>query len=143
MDSKFIPDDIAQFILNEIDSVAYMEALVLLRQYPARKWSIPALAESLYTGQNQVAEIVARLCAQGIAIVDNADSSLYIYQPRSGELTKTIDRLADIYAKHLVPVTNLIHSQPKRQIGDQLRMRSRGQALPTPYATAVQWEAVS
>ena len=37
-----------------------------------------------------------------------------------------LERLAEIYAKHLVPVTNLIHSKPKPRIqefADAFRLR--------------------
>jgi hypothetical protein len=34
MSSEFIPEEIAQFILEKIDSVVQLEALLLLRDYP-------------------------------------------------------------------------------------------------------------
>lgn len=116
MDSNFIPDDVAEFIVDKIDSVAHMEALLLLRRSPKEKWSIPALAERLYASKNQAAELLARLCAQGIVAADDADRSLYQYRPSSPELQQMLDRVADAYEKHLVPVTNLIHSRPRIRV---------------------------
>jgi hypothetical protein len=116
MESKFIPQDVAKFILEEIDSVAHMEALLLLRRNPQEQWDIPQLAERLYTSRNQAAELLARLCAQGFVAAEAADQSMYHYRPRSPELRQMLERVADTYAKHLVPVTNLIHSRPRTRI---------------------------
>lgn len=113
---KFIPDDLAEFIVNEIDSVGHLEALLLLRRDPGTKWSIDALAKRLYADANQLSEIVARLCSGGLAAEDQGDPSLYFYRPRSDALRELVDRLAEAYAKHLVPVTNLIHAQPKSRV---------------------------
>lgn len=116
MDSNFIPDDVAEFITENIDSVAHMEALLLLRRDPKGKWSIPGLSERLYASKNQAVELLARLCAQGIVATDDADRSLYQYRPSSPELQQMLDRVADAYEKHLVPVTNLIHSRPRIRV---------------------------
>jgi hypothetical protein len=116
MDSNFIPDDVAEFIIEKIDSVAHMEALLLLRRNPKERWSIPALSERLYASKNQAAELLARLCSQGIAATDAADRSLYQYRPSSPDLRQMLDRVADVYEKHLVPVTNLIHSRPRVRV---------------------------
>jgi hypothetical protein len=44
MTGEFIPEGIAQFIVEKIDSVAELEALVLLRNNPKDEWSARALA---------------------------------------------------------------------------------------------------
>ena len=116
MDGDFIPDDVAEFIIEKIDSVAHMEAILLLRRNPKEKWSIPVLSERLYVSRNQAAELLARLCAQGIVAADAGDRSLYQYQPNSPDLEQMLNRVADAYAKHLVPVTNLIHSRPRIRV---------------------------
>lgn len=37
MDDKFIPDDVEQFLLDRIDSVEELEALLLLRNDPEKQ----------------------------------------------------------------------------------------------------------
>lgn len=37
MTAEFIPDDIAEFIIEKIDSVGQLEALLLLRSSPEEK----------------------------------------------------------------------------------------------------------
>jgi hypothetical protein len=41
------------------------------------------------------------------------------------EEARMVDRLADAYAKHLIPVTNMIHAKPRRirEFADAFRFR--------------------
>lgn len=116
MSRNFIPDDLAQFILNKIDSVARLEALLLLRSNPEQEWSIKGLAERLYISERETAEIVRSLCAQRIFLALPTEPARFRYQPGSRTLQLLVDRLAEVYSTHLVPVTNLIHSKPADRI---------------------------
>jgi hypothetical protein len=126
MADSVIPDDISQFVIEKIESVAQLEALLLLRHNSDSDWSVQTLAARLYISEEQTAGVLALLSAQGIVSADFQDRSLYRYRPNSPELKSMLDRLAEIYAKHLVPVTNLIHSKPKSRIqefADAFRLR--------------------
>jgi hypothetical protein len=126
MTEQFIPEDVERFVLEKIDSVAQLEALLLLRANPEKDWSARLLAGRLYISEEQTGELLLVLRAQGFVIVNAHDPSLYRFQPAGPELARMLDRLAEIYARHLVPVTNLIHSKPKPRIqefADAFRLR--------------------
>lgn len=106
-----IPDDVRNFILKHIDSIAHLEALLLLRRETAAGWTAPGAAKHLYIKENEAAELLARLAADGFLA---ASDGVYGYAGGSEEQRRVTSRLADIYARHLVPVTNLIHSKPRR-----------------------------
>jgi len=114
--NSIIPEDVAQFILQHIDSVAEMEAILLLRENPAQEWTVEELAKRLYTSKEQTAGVVASLCAHGIFVAILTGPPRYRYEPKSNELNQMIDRVAEVYSKHLVPVTNLIHSKPATRV---------------------------
>lgn len=116
MNGQFIPDHIAQFIIEKIHSVAQLEALLLLRSSAQEQWTIQALASRLYISEEQTADVLSYLCAQGFAVPIESPLPGYRYQPSSVDLRDMLDRVAEIYSKHLVPVTNLIHSKPKARI---------------------------
>lgn len=116
MNHEFIPENVQQFILKMIDSVAYLEALLLLRREPTGSWTEEALAKRLYINTNQAAAILARLWADGFVITRSTKPPTYEYQPNGTELAQMVDVLADTYARYLVPVTNLIHSKPKSRV---------------------------
>jgi hypothetical protein len=101
MTREFIPDDITQFIIEKIDSVAQLEALLLLRSSPEEKWSVRALSGRLYINEKETAEVLAQLRMNGFAIDKTGEPPLYQYQPASVELQQKVDRVAEIYSKHL------------------------------------------
>jgi hypothetical protein len=121
-----IPEEIAQFITNHIDSIAQLEALLLMRREPHGPWSASSLAQRLYTGEKETVDALERLCAAGLATALGHTPACYCYAPVSPELGALVDRTADLYSKHLVPITNLIHSKPKTRVqefADAFRIR--------------------
>jgi|ERR1051325_5112386 DNA-binding IclR family transcriptional regulator len=111
-----IPDHIRRFILKSIDSIAQLEALLLLRSRPQEKWSVEAVAKRLYISDQETSDLLGRLSAEGFIRLEDNEPDLYQYQPESAELDQVVDQVAEIYSKHLVPVTNLIHSKPRTRI---------------------------
>jgi hypothetical protein len=119
MPDDIIPEDLRDFILRHFDSIAQLEALLLLRRHPDETWDAARTAKRLYIGEQEVADILARLCADGLLHCHDAQ---YRY---GGGQEAMIDRLADVYARHLIPVTNLIHTKPRRirQFADAFKFR--------------------
>lgn len=113
MVDDLIPDDIKQFILMGIDSVAHLEALLLLRTGANDKWEVPVVAQRLYITEQETSQVLKRLCEQGLVMINGKEPLLFQYRPKSAELARMIDRMAEVYKKQLVPVTNLIHSKPR------------------------------
>jgi hypothetical protein len=121
-----IPDDVARFVLDNIHSVAHLEALLLLRSNRNQEWTVTALAARLYISEDQTAELLIVLRAQGFITPTTNSPATFRYQPTSNELDAMAERLTHTYAKHLVPITNLIHSKPKSRIqefADAFRLR--------------------
>ncbi|HWQ36139.1 MAG TPA: hypothetical protein VNQ79_25100 [Blastocatellia bacterium] len=116
MADDLIPDDVRQFILRNIDSIAQLEALLLLRGNPPEAWSVHAVAKRLYISDDETAPLLVRLCEQGFVVAESGAPVQYRYQPATTELAQMIDRVAGIYSKQLVPVTRLIHSKPRTRI---------------------------
>jgi hypothetical protein len=126
MNCELIPHDIRQFILESIESVAYLEALLLLRSDRKGPWSCEAVAHRLYIDQKQTAELLTRLHANGFVTVAEGNDPVYRYQPATAQLQQMVDSLAELYGRHLVPITNLIHSKPKNRVqefADAFRLR--------------------
>lgn len=115
MSAELIPCDIARFIIEKIDSVAQLEALLLLCRSPGERWSVRAVAGRLYIAEEQTAQVLAYLCLQGF-VMKAGEPPYYQYQPSSRELQEMVDRVVEIYSKHLVPVSNLIHAKPKTRV---------------------------
>lgn len=128
MTDDLIPGDVKQFIIDKIDSVAELEGLLLLRGDPETEWSIEELAQRLYTSPQQTEIVLTRLYSQGFLEVKKDEKQTFRYQPRSPKLEEMVGTVAEMYAKYLVPVTNLIHSKPEikvQQFADAFKLRKQ------------------
>lgn len=126
MTDRLIPDDTIEFVLQNIDSIVQLEALLLLRANREVEWDVDGVAGRLYINAEEIRPWLERLCSAGCLVSISASPLLYRYQPRSAELEQMIDRLADVYAEHLVAVTHLIHSKPRTRVqkfADAFRFR--------------------
>jgi hypothetical protein len=124
-----IPPDVRQFVLDHIDSVAQLEALLLLRQSPEETWSVNQAAQRLYIDRGAAEQILAALQVLGLVAHDGGSPPTYRYEPRSPARGDGVGRLAEIYRQRLIAVTNLIHSKPVsniRRFADAFRMRKDG-----------------
>jgi hypothetical protein len=106
-----IPDDLREFIQKHIDSIAQLEALLLLRGSPEIGWDAAKAAARLYTSEQETVAVLARLAADGFLTVDGG---VYRYGCHCNGQQQLVDRLAALYARELIPVTNLIHAKPRR-----------------------------
>lgn len=125
MDQATIPEDLRRFLLTSIPSVPFLEALLLLRAAPGQEWHADTLASRLYIRERIAHSLLEDLCTAGMATRCET-TGCFRYQPSSEVLRDRIDRLADLYAKHLVEVTVLIHSSLDRkaqQFADAFKWR--------------------
>jgi hypothetical protein len=125
MEEETIPADIGQFILQNLDSIAQLEGLLLLRANPSVSWNARMISSRLYISENEAAGVLAELTTRGFLKKDFEPIS-FTYIPVSKETAKMTDRLAQLYACCLVPVTKLIHSKSSskiQQFADAFRMR--------------------
>jgi hypothetical protein len=107
-----IPDDLREFILATFDSVAELEALLLLYADPTIVWKSARLAANLYTTENEAAGLLRRLSEHKFAVSPYATNG-FRYDCGSPELCRMVDRLVQLYRKRLVAISQLIHSNPR------------------------------
>lgn len=105
-----IPNDVKLFILNHIDSIAQLEGLLMLRSDPQRTWNAESMARELYIDQERATALLAHLTEQGF-LVEAAPPLSYRYQPQTAELKEKTEILAGLYRRHLVQISNLVHSK--------------------------------
>ena len=122
MADDILPGDLRDFISRYIDSIAELEALLLLRANSGEAWDAAKVAQRLYASEQDTAEVLARLCADELL---SCEGGLYRYSGATPELARLVDRLAEAYAQHLIPVTNMIHAKPRRirQFADAFKFR--------------------
>ena len=113
MSDGAIPDDVQQFLLKNIDSVAQWEAVLFLRTHSGAAMSAAAVAGHLYISEADVAPLLAVLARRNILTVTDGQ---YSYVPKTEALDAMVGRAADLYRQYLIPVTNIIHSKPRSRV---------------------------
>lgn len=104
-----LSEEIRQFIAKHIDTVAQLEALLFLHSRAGQAWDVAAIAKRLYANEHELAQGLANLERDGYLV--RAETG-YRFQC-SAERQANVDKLADTYARQLIPVTNLVHSKPR------------------------------
>jgi len=126
MEQAPIPEDLRRFVLTSIPSVPFLEALLLLRADPKQQWHSDTLSQRLYVRERTAHTLLEELCRAGMAVPCTGAPGCYRYQPSSELLQARVDALAELYAKHLVEVTLVIHSSLDRkaqQFADAFKLR--------------------
>src|SRR5690348_2597639 len=102
--TDIIPDEVRQFLIKNIDSIAQWEAVLLMRVDPEKAWNAEIMAHSIYTTEQETARILEQLVARSIAVRDT-QAPAYRYHPDSAELERVIKVTAELYRQYLIPIT--------------------------------------
>jgi hypothetical protein len=112
-----VPLEVQQFVLDRIGSIAQLEALLMMRNAPDTWWPSGSLAERLYISESVCRAELEAMKAQGLLVGRQEDIGWqFRYSPSGGELREFVDRLVYYYGKHLVVISNLIHSKPRTRL---------------------------
>lgn len=122
MPGDSIPDGVREFVFRYIDSIVELEALLLLRRESGLAWAPAAVAERLYISQDAASVVLGRLHARGLVAFDGA---MYRYECTPSDFSAQVEAVAEVYARQLIPMTNLIHSKPSRirEFAEAFRLR--------------------
>lgn len=121
-----IPDDVRRFVLTNVASVPFLEAMLLMRAHPGTAWSAPELARRLYVTPGLGEELLTQLCESGLGL--QGENNKTCQWNAATEMAQLIDQLAAIYAENVIDVTQLIHSGQQRrahQFADAFRLRKK------------------
>lgn len=120
-----IPDEVRRFILSSALTVPDVEALLIFHECGHAGCESDLLASRLYVTPSRSAAVVAKL--QSLRTIEPVgDTSRFVYRPGTAELSAVLDALRLCYARHLVQVTELIHSteaQSAQAFADAFRIR--------------------
>ncbi len=110
MTASPITDSVRRFLLTSSLTVPHVEAIVLLRGDRGSPWDAKRLGERLYVPERRAAQLLAELDAMHIVEPLPAETALFAYRPNDAVLASVLDELCEIYSKHVVDVSTLIHS---------------------------------
>jgi hypothetical protein len=104
-----IPDNVANFIRSHVNSVEFLEVLLLLQQERARTWSGDSVAAELRIQPRSAATRLAALKQIGAAKITDGGAFRF---DETCPLCPAIEALAKAYQTHRVSIIQLIFSRP-------------------------------
>ncbi|MDY6945803.1 MAG: hypothetical protein SXG53_08805 [Pseudomonadota bacterium] len=120
-----IDPHIERFLLDSIDTVPHLEALLLIFRSPEVAWTVEELAARIYVNERQAHGILEDLTRRSlIARVEQASahsSSRYQYIAKSQAQTELLENVVQAYRTQLVQVTRFIHSNASASVRDFAR----------------------
>jgi hypothetical protein len=108
-EDKLAKREVDTFILEEIDSVPHLEALLLLWNTRPRGWSPEEMAKALYVSTDRARTILRDLKRRDLAAVGSGPDR-FSFDSSSGN-DKLIEEVDRIYRRNLVRISTMIHSK--------------------------------
>jgi hypothetical protein len=121
--SDDFPAELKQFIAQYVESLAQLEALLILRQEQPSRWKSAELAIRLYITPDMCEAILVNLRQHGFS---DQDANGYYYHPRRPEMDRTLADLSAMYQQRRVAVITEIYSKPVNKVqtfADAFRLR--------------------
>jgi len=119
--NEFAEREAFQFILDKIDSVPHLEALLLLWNTRPDRWSAEDLARRLYIRPHEGRNLLADLNRDNIIVVTAESAEQFWYESKSEEQDRVIGLVDAIYRRQVVRVSTLIHSKASSAVRDFAR----------------------
>ena len=104
-----------RFLLEQIDTVPHLEALLLLWNSRPREWLVEEMASSLYLTPEAAKSILDDLARAGLVSAITGATESYRYDPGS-ELDQVVSAVESAYRRELIRITRLIHSKPSAAV---------------------------
>jgi hypothetical protein len=112
---------VALFIIEQIDSVPQLEALLLLFNSRPKGWSIETMAKSLYVRSDMAARILDSLLQRKLIAVDSDRPDVFFYASEDDYQNRLVEAVDAVYRKEVVRVSSLIHSKGSAGVRDFAR----------------------
>ena len=109
MPEPHVPDEVREFITKYIATVPQIEALLLIWSSPEKRWSLRQVAARIYTSDGEAARALEGLCTGGLLVHKEGNFAL----DSSTQNVDMIRKLKEAYARHLIPVTDVIHGKSR------------------------------
>jgi hypothetical protein len=122
--SDEIPPELKQFIAQHVESLAQLEALLLMHREPQRDWDCAELARALYISEDMCQGIAAGLEQRRFAT--RTDAGAYRYAGNDPPIDALLVALAALYRDRRVAVITEIYSKPLTNVqtfADAFRLR--------------------
>ncbi len=113
--------DVYEYILEKLDSVPHLEAVILLWNSRPVGWTVEELASRIYVPTEKVAEILQDLLRQQLIQQSAASPPRFSYLPRNDEQNEWMFRVDTAYRREIVRISTMLHSKASPSVREFAR----------------------
>lgn len=113
--------DVYGYILEKIDAVPHLEAVILLWNSRPVGWTAEELASRLYLPTDNVVEILKDLVRQQLVQQNPSSPPKYSYLPRDAEQDEWMYKVDVAYRRELVRVSTMLHAKTSASVREFAR----------------------
>jgi len=111
-----LPAEVKQWIDRQIETLAQLETLLLLREAPERTMSVDQIAKALYVPIVSATAVLRELERRGTVKTATATPLSFQLQPADASTERIIEQLAQLYAERRVAVISHIYSKSTSKV---------------------------
>ena len=116
-----LDSDVYEFILDQIESVPHLEALLLLWNSRPQPWTMDNLSRRLYVSEDVVLALLQDLARRSLIVFVPGPPEGYRYQSTSVKLDDLVAAVDSIYRREVVRISTMIHSKPSSSVREFAR----------------------
>jgi len=105
-----------QFIVEQIDTIPHLEALLLVWNRRPKGWSLEEMTQSLYVPADLAARVLRDLVQRDL--LEETDSGEFRYKSHSAEKDTLIAQVNETYRRELIRVSRMIHAKAPSAVRD-------------------------
>jgi len=113
-------DEVFAFIVDKIDTVPHLEALLLLWKTRPQSWSVSDVGARLYIIDDAARRLLEDLVRNGLIAADEKGQD-FRYGGGSETTDRLVNRVNEVYRTQLVRVSTMIHSKASAAVRDFAR----------------------
>ena len=111
-----IPEAVDRFLAQYVNSIEYLEILLLLADNPERPFTVEEVAQEIYTVPVSASRRLEKIVADKLAEATEGSAKSYRFAPVDQALRAQIAQVAQTYRERRVAVITLIASRPMENV---------------------------
>lgn len=110
-----------RFVLEQVDSVPHLEALLLLFNSRPKTWAVDEMAKALYVRHEVASRILDSLVQRELIATMPRATGMFFYNPDDESRNRLLEDVDAVYRKEVVRISSMIHSKAPAGLRDFAR----------------------